>query len=296
MIQGHADVFSDYASISVPSDRFPEVSQGLLPVLDVVGASCVSPGLYRLDTGTVKVVPRGAVHVISATGRVLAALRAAQLLDTYLMAFADGPHRVTRVDAAMDFPGYGPDYVKAAYQLADNGKLRLSRKRVAPKKFWSPVLYEGGAARETGSTYLGGRKAEVSAVIYDKRQESIERYGVDIGENRTRAELRVRSGMRPSLRDISSPLPMFYHFMAPDIVYGFDAPEWVPSGFGFPVQRQEILPYERMKRLVQDSSDIGRALAAAEACGPEGLSLLIALIRRRAAQSGSCVLGLAHVV
>lgn len=285
-------VFCDSLRVSVPADDAQTVMADVSPCLDLIGAHAGYKGAYRVgSTGQFSIRSGPGVSVFVASGQLLAALRARELLGQFLMAFSSVPHTVTRLDATVDEPLYAPDVVRSVYRKGHRGDVRLSRKAVPcgkVKKHFGAVLYEEPSQRETGTVYLGGPKAEVRGVVYDKRQELLEKQGFDIGEDRTRFECRVLSGMSPSLKDAYDPAPLFFHFMAPSLVFpSVTVPPWVPSGEGFSIERREVLPYQRMKRLVQDSVDVGRILAAARDCGPEGLKLLFGMLSLRASGSGA---------
>lgn len=287
MIQGHLDVFADYVSITTPLDDADKVSQGLSPVFDLVRATQETSTLYRLPEGGTFVsmrMPSKGINYVSASGRALAEIRSMQLLDTFLMSFAEVPHNVSRMDIAMDVPAYAPELLPAIYRKAHSGELRITRKSRPPKKTFGPVPYEMASKRETGSVYLNDpRKAEVALRVYDKRAELFEKTGVDIGEDRVRVELCLGK-VGASLRDVSQPLALFYHRVPVELVrrpVECVVPEWASHSEPFRVERVESLPYPRMKLLVESSPDIGRVLRLAHDCGPEGYRLLLGMLAKR---------------
>jgi hypothetical protein len=256
----------------------------LSPYLDQIGAHIDFQGSYRKGTGLLSCRASHGVSVISASGQILAELRALKLLDSFLMSFTTVPHKVTRLDATGDVALYGPDVVKAVYQKGHKGEVVLSRKAVSRRHVaqqLGPVAYEEPSPRVTGSVYLGSSQAEVRAVVYDKRQEILQKQGFDIGEDRTRFECRVKSGMSPSLRDVSDPAPIFFHFMAPSLVVPSAAvPAWVPSGGAFRVDRRDVLPYERLKAIIEESPDFRRVADIVSDLGPHGRDMAMRLILR----------------
>jgi hypothetical protein len=286
MIQGHTDVFTDYVSITSPLDDGDKVMEGISPLLDLMGAAQESSILYRFpEGGTLKAMgmPSRGVHYVSASGRAIASIRSRQLLDTFLMSFSQVPHNVSRMDIAMDVPLYAPDLLPKVYREAHEGRLRVTRKSRPPKQTFGPVPYEMPSKRVTGSVYLNDpRKAEIALRIYDKRAELLERTGEDIGEDRVRLEL-VLGKSGASLRDVSQPLALFYHRMPECLVTRPPGPipDWVPTSEPFHVERIESLPYERLKALVESSSDVGRILKLTDELGPEGYRLFLKLLGRR---------------
>lgn len=285
MLPANYPVFCDFVRVTVPPGEVDAVMSDISPCLDAIGASVDSQGSYRVGTGVFSQKLSHGVGVFSASGQILAELRAHELLSRFLMSFSSSPHKVTRVDAAMDIPIYAPDVVRSVYLLAHNEKIALSRKVVKRRnisKHFAPVRYEEPSSRETGTVYCGGPKAEVRAVIYDKRQEIMAKQGHDIGEHRTRLECRVSSGMSPSLRDVFEPMPMFHHFMSPSLVNAPDPPiAWVSSGGSFSLDRAPILPFPRLRSIVDGSKDFERVFSIASSLGEPGLLMALSFIEKR---------------
>ena len=289
MIPSNGTVFADYLSCTTPIESHETVVGDVLPLLDEIGCLRDSEGLYRKDSGTVSLgtLPKRGIGFISATGQVLAALRAHDLLGQFLHAIGQVPHRVTRLDASQDFPVYAPPVLATLYKLASNGSVKLTRKKVRPKKIFSPLLYEGPSSHETGTVYLGGRKAEVSLAAYDKRQELLEKTGVDIGEDRLRLECRIKDGMSPSLRDAFEPSPIFHRFVQPSIVSGYVGPSWVSTvSEGFAVSRRDLPLGQRLKSVIESSPDLARVAALVAEGGPPMLDLALHLLAKRIGSSG----------
>lgn len=283
-------VFCDSLRVSVPSDDAKAVMADVAPCLDMIGAHVDYQGSYRVGTGLFSCRSTRGVSVFVASGQILAELRARELLGQYLMAFSSVPHTVTRIDATVDLPLYAPDVVRKVYRQGHRELVQLSRKVVSRKHVqqqFGPVCYEPPSARVTGSVYFGGPQAEVRGVVYDKRQEMLQKQGVDIGEDRVRFECRVKSGMKPSLKDAYNPAPLFFHFMAPSLVDPSPSvPPWVPAGSSFHIDRPEVLPYQRMKSIVESSHDLRRIVELAESMGEPGVTLAMGLLRRQFAAQG----------
>lgn len=285
MYQVTEPVFCDALRVSVPDQDADTVMSEVSPCLDAIGAHIDYQGSYRLGTGLFSRRSTRGVCVFNASGQVLAALRAADLLGQYLMAFSGSPHTVTRLDATAEVSSYAPDVIRRVYGKGHREQVTLSRK-VVPRKHLSqylgPVLYEDPSERVTGSVYFGGPQAEVRAVVYDKRQEMLAKQGVDIGEDRVRFECRIKSGMSPSLKDAYEPGPIFHHFMSPCLIHRPDGClVWVPAGSRFHVERGEVLPYQRMKSIIEGSPDFGRVVDIADSLGDVGVAMAMRLIERR---------------
>tara|TARA_R110002074_G_C12468667_1_gene660047 strand:- start:641 stop:1057 length:417 start_codon:yes stop_codon:yes gene_type:complete len=120
--------------------------------------------------------------------------------------------------------------------------------------------------------------------VYDKAHQLSETQGLDIPP-RTRAELTVRKGC--TLRDAYQPERVFWHYMAPAVL---GRPEGVPdwsSGWaeGWVMERVELLPAQRLKRLIERSPDLAAIVELSDAVGPMGRSMAMRLIEKRVRQA-----------
>lgn len=110
----------------------------------------------------------------------------------------------------------------------------------------------------TGTIYLGKRSNALCAAIYDKRGEMAEKYGVDLGGELVRYEMRIRKGIA-TLRDVVRPDPLFFRLASPDLMERpSDVPEWEPLEMDPrllpPVER--LTEFERLCRVIDNSSDL----------------------------------------
>lgn len=281
------EVFCDHLTCTVPPDEWHSLRPELESVLD--GVYCESPqsGVYLCPLGGwVKVGKRSGVVWVQASGGLLLALRKLGLYNAYLSLFAARPHRVTRLDASLDLAVDAQPEIIRLYMLArgeegeiQDGGIKLSQKTVKRSNvsvILNPSRLDG---RNTGTLYIGGKKAEVKLVVYDKREEFYASRQLDLG-HRIRYELRVTGKMGVTLRDAGSPAGVFWHFLSPGILTApSDAPPWEPfTDGGFEVQRPEILPYVRLKNRVENSTELPRLLALADALGPEGRKIFFSMI------------------
>ena len=276
--------FCDYLRVTVPYEVSARIVDEVRPFLDMVGASEVAPGLHRMGGeggGVFKHARSGAVSVYVMSGQLLSIWRDVGLLEDAVLALAAYPLRVTRLDATCDFLEDAPPIVAGLHTRAMAGELALTRKRIAPSNA-EVRLSAGHDGRQTGTLYLGRRgRAEVVAVVYDKRWERISAGCADPGPL-LRVEIRCSAGVGCVLGDVLAPERLFYHFAAPDLV---EAPsgvsEWKPHAEGYYLtKRREFTAAERVDRLVERSSDIGRAIALSlEASGD--LSVLERSLRAR---------------
>jgi hypothetical protein len=70
--------------------------------------------------------------------------------------------------------------------------------------------------------------------------------------------------------------------MSPCLIHRPDGcPVWVPAGSRFHVERGEVLPYQRMKSIIEGSPDFGRVVDIADSLGDVGVAMAMRLIERR---------------
>lgn len=296
------DVFCDFLTVTMPRDVYPSVLSNIEPYLDRVGSSKVTEGLYReIDGGTLKCAFRGGIACVSASGRMLAAIRAIRLLNDFLSCFASEHHNVSSCDFALDEYVDSPaKSIARAYHLANSGQISFTRKALKPsqvKTILSKALYDDSGL-DTGSLYLGRNgKSEVHACVYDKTQERFEKGFIRPGDSfkpTLRHELTISGKMGVSLKDVASPSSCFYHFYPPLLLSPpIPAAEpWIKGGIGFSVTRSEVLPAKRLKHRVYTSPEVGGLIDLAHQCGPEGLALLLRYIREREGMDKCSLAGL----
>lgn len=280
------EVHCDYVQATFAADDWAAVREAIEPALDVGGCHLEldEPGrvLWRAGDGTVKATRYGPVVAVGASGAVLASLRAVRAFAGYLAALGSVPHKVTRVDAALDVVEDTPDVLDRirAAALSTRG-ISLTRKRVAPRHVTRFVTTREDG-RDTGTCYVGSRDADVRAAVYDKRRERIDKGLPDVGPL-TRYEVRVKCGA--TLRDAAEPAAMFWHFMAPGILPAPRGQErWISRGDGYQVDwPDKPLPAARLARRVEESPDVVALLRLSEEVGPRGFDFLVSLLRSRAA-------------
>jgi hypothetical protein len=284
-------VFTDYLHVTVPYDQ----SGGLaMAVLDACGHGGVLeragvPGLYDMygGAGTLLILRRGQVVIVGISGGAIKCMRDLRVFNDVLWALAGFPHRVTKIDAAYDVAVEAPPILEEVYQAFKATGVYLG-KRAAPvsKTGWKV----GVSGEETGTVYVGGRKAELRAKVYDKRQEQIDKASGDLGP-RVRYELTVTNKAAAiSLRDAADPTALFWHYMGGRLLLRRPPgiPDWEPGGIGFALPRRpEALPAEKLKRYIEGARDtFRRGLALADACGPYGRGLMWMLVQKGNADSG----------
>lgn len=279
------EVFCDFVGVTFDRSNWPDVRQAIEPCLQTIGAQVEvdeeGTTLWRAGDGTVKAKRYGSVMSLGASGAVCAAFRFANIFGNYLAAIASAPHTVTRLDASRDVVEDTPAVIDAlvAKSVSVDG-LALTRKRVHPRDVTRLVARRHDGL-DTGTCYVGSRKAEVRACVYDKQEERMTRGLPDIGPL-TRYELRLKSGVGVTLRDAFEPEQVFWHFMSPGIIAKQPNVEpWVSNAVGFKVDWPDLpLPAERLRRRVQASADALALVRLADEVGPYGFAFLVGELRK----------------
>lgn len=235
---------------------------------------------YRLGRGFVKFGPsRGSLRA-SFSGAACAALREHGTWDDLLSELSSVPHRVTRVDAALDLSLDGADMVDLMRQRYPSGQVNLSRKAVAT----SLVLAVRPDGRETGTWYAGRHtKARFTARVYDKAWQLLQKFG-EIIPPRTRVEVTASGGdSGATLRDAAQPAALFWYLAAPAIL---DAPEgapvWTPNpDLGWVAPTKPFDPAALLKRRVESCAMLDALALLADDLGPNGRDYLLGLLEKR---------------
>ena len=286
--------FCDYVSCTTPRDHYPDVSAALLEVVRALGGHDEQEGLVRLgERGTFKHQVKYGVGIYSLSGDALAEMRRARAafdwLGEWLTVISAVPHRVTRLDAAVDVTAEGSAVVQRFYRRARRGLVHLTRKAVRPQevtRYFGSSIVNG---HETGTVYVGVRgKRDVIARVYDKRQDILrlvarehtltpELIALNDPGPLTRYELELGRKVGVTLRDVYEPAPVFWHFARESLLPSLapaDVGSWEPHALGFAVTRTESLPSQQLRLLLDNSHDIKRAVTLADRCGPRGRDLL----------------------
>lgn len=255
---------ADWLSVSLPADSVLPVQDDLRPLVSSV------PGVAAFPAGEGWLFPSGgllqfrsrssAFGVVSASGAVVAALRAARVYGDFLRLLGSEPHRLTRLDVALDVASHAPPLLQALYGRAARGEVSLTRKTLDPGRHVFRYMGPGPDGEDTGTVYLGARSAEVKARVYDKRWERICRGNDDPGPW-FRAELTVTGKVGASLKDAWEPAPIFWHFME-TALQGIverprDVPRWNPCSEGFSLPPRPVRdPVRVLRRRLEQSRDL----------------------------------------
>jgi len=239
-------------------------------------------------SGVVKVTSRASYVSISASGQALAHLRAHRIFGEYLNRLSESPHKVTRLDATVDVLRDAPDVIDELRGVYPMGKINLSRKAIDTRLMLS--IRDDG--RETGTFYAGhrsGTSARVTARVYDKQLERLERASVEISPT-TRYEITFGRDYGCSLADAANPKSLFYSHSSPLLLPPLDdVSPWVSYGSVFayqPEKQVKRLPANALADLVSRSNDMKTMLLLADASGEEGRKYLCRLLSDRVLGKG----------
>lgn len=277
--------FTDYLNVTTPRDNGELVLGELRPLLDALGASEVSDGLFALPDkgGTFKMHFRQRVAVLGASGGFLSSLRSNEMYAEYLRILSGHSHRVSMLHATVDFMVDAPEVVQQVEALGHAGGLALTRKAIQPQQIHA-LLSLGQDGRRTGTLYLGNRKnSDVWAKLYDKQHERLSKGLPDPGPL-ARLEIAVQSDIGATLRDAFDPSALFWHFASRSLVDPPpDAPQWQPYGEGFTLTPPalNLTGIQRLKAILEYSPDVSRLVKIArEEYGDEGGEVLAGLVRK----------------
>lgn len=281
-----SEVFCDDLRVTVPAESWVDLE----PMLDGVLADAgMAPEFkeekrrhWRVDGGVVRSESFRLVRAVSASGQALARLRAAGLFGRFLAALGSVPSKVTGLHATMDrAEATPPVFDRLMAKAASAEGLRAGRKRI-PVCDLQRYVVRLADGTDTGSMYCGAKTNEIRFVIYDKRQERLDKGFADLGRDVTRYELRLRD-VGATLRDAYEPESIFWHYMAPDFLPAPpDVAPWVSRGEGFAIDHPEpLMPAQCLQRRLDNSADLSDLIRLAASFNG-GVDYLCAQIRKRA--------------
>ena len=276
---------TDYLNITVPDTDTHTAEAEVRQILSAIGAVSVLSGQWRVHgTGVYQIKPRQGISSYSASGQVLSVLREHGLYSTYLSVFGTLPHHVSLMHIAHDVSEDAPPLLETLYRKVVKGRVGLTRKRLDPRKHVKRILRPGHDGRETGTVYLAKRQSSVSAKVYDKRQERLDKGYPDPGPL-VRYELALGRKVGVTLRDAQYPEKVFWHYMREVLSAPPNIPAWESWAQGYSPQRKvPLLPAEYLKRRVEKSSELEDWARLAATLGEHGGDYLLSLVRRKIAR------------
>lgn len=276
-------VFCDWLDVTFSPDcaPFPSVNRLLLDAgFDAESIDRVSY-TYRNGRAVVMFGPTRGTMRVSVSGSACALLRSIGRWDDLLSELSSVPHRVTRVDAAIDLPMDGADLVDLMRRRYSSGSVNLTRKAVSTSTFLAVRPSDG---RETGTWYAGRRsRARFTARVYDKAWEALQKRG-ELMPPTARIEVTAGGGdSGATLRDAALPAAMFWHIAAPSLL---DAPEgtpvWTPNqDLGWVAPTRTFDAASVLRRRVESFAMLDALALLADDLGPEGRNYLLSLIEDR---------------
>lgn len=235
-----------------------------------------SRGVIKIDT-----LDTNSIIRVSISGVALEFLRSENWFNEMVGFFFEHPYHITRIDSALDVDVVGfkrIEYLRSKFPET----CSLSSRALRTKS----ILSLGHHGRSTGTFYVGHMsKATATARCYDKRHQIWEQTGHDIGFNVFRYEIvskfkRDRSGA--SLRDVSDPTELFYHYASPSLLRKpKTVADWEPrkeGGFGI-VRAELSLPIDRIKTLVHENYLFERISVLSQSQGGGGIDYAVKLLK-----------------
>lgn len=238
---------------------------------------CASWGNFRLENYPGKGWGRA-----SASGGSCEALRAVSSFGEYIALLGDHPHTLTRLDLCLDVPVPSSPVIMALVErYPPDSLVYLTRKGVTPDYNLQPTV----SRSFTGTFYAGDKRgsARVIAKVYDKQSERL-KYGVLISPL-TRYEITVKKRCGATLRDVSDPAPLFWHYASPSLLPAppgqvpwvpFTGDQWAPGPMP-----PRFTPHERLLRSVDASVDLEHLCSLADLLPGDGRASLLRLIQNR---------------
>lgn len=229
--------------------------------------------------GTIRVDHRARFAKVSLSGGACASLRSLGLFEQALSVLGSSPHKVTRVDAALDLPIDAADVIPALCARYPDGRINLSRKALPVTR----MVQTRDDGRESGSYYVGRMtKARFTARVYDKSLEALIKRGERMPTT-TRFEMTACKDSGATLRDAALPAALFWHIAAPAFLKRPEGvPMWVPNDEqAWASPKRSFDPAETLRRRVEGSAELEAFLAVADSMGASGRQYLLHLISRR---------------
>lgn len=271
-----SDVICDYLDVTCsPNDSFMDDLHDWLALngLTVLHGDSNSSTFSCERGGSLKLQQKFNFHRASASGSFVGYLREVGLFRDYVNLLGSVPHKVTRLDVAVDVAIDAPLVLEQLHS-SYGGSFSFGRKALRTHFNESHRLSDGVV---TGTWYAGHRsKARVTCRVYDKQDEQLQR-GI-ITPPLTRYELTFRKDYGCSLWDVLMPKSIFYShssgLLEPD-TKGYD--EWASRGL-VPWVSEPVdttLTVERFTKRVMYSPDLQYLAVMAARFGPQGKDIIL---------------------
>lgn len=226
---------------------------------------------------------------ISASGGVLSGLREAGLFRDYCNLLGEFPHKITRMDAAVDVSRDGPEVLRELEARYPEDVFHFGRKSLKITKLYSRRALDN---QETGTWYAGHRSsARVTCRVYDKQAEALDKRN-ELLPPTARFELTFRKDYGVSFWDVLMPHDIFYHHADSTMLPCDGSFEpWESRGLVPWVSepRSSRLTLEQFDRRLEASPDLDHLIELVRELGPAAKPLLMRRFESRldAALNGS---------
>lgn len=280
-------VFCDYLTVTChPDESFVECVSDWLTAVFPIAFQGEDLTVFRVGRGKIDVDSSARFfHRVSCSGAALSELRSIGDYGDLLSLLGSFPHRVTRLDAALDVLTDAPVILRGLEARYPSDRVCLTRKALKVTR-----MYTTRSDGLLSGTWYAGHKsrARVTARVYDKQLEAYEKRG-EIIPPTTRYELTFGRDHGCTLKDAFMPRSLFYEYSSPALV---DRPDdhstWSPhNADGWesdPVDRD--FTYEMFLRRVENSPELAALERMAVSLGPVGVDLYLASLRRRLSRQG----------
>lgn len=281
MICSRTKPFADWLDVTYRPEDFADEDHPISEIRRFLDSQ-LCPVLYadaeqtriRVGAGVVAISFKRQCWRVSFSGAALHFLRVSGELEMCLSVLALSPHKVTRLDVAVDLATDAPGFLRALEARYPDDRINLQRKAIKVTRFYSARDSDG---QQTGTWYAGHRSsARVTARVYDKQAEALDKRGETLPPT-TRIELTFRKDHGCTLRDVAMPASLFYQYASPALLSAPPGlPEWVShaSGWESP-QKAPPLDFEVFCRRVETSPELARLIELANEIGPQGRAMLI---------------------
>ena len=265
-----------------PTDcPYPELNlllldAGFLVQRDAGGSRCYVPPAGR---GMIQVTHSSRYAKVSLSGGACSSLRELGQFEQVLYVLSTSPHKVTRVDAALDVLTDASYVIESLSSRYPDGRVALGRKALPVKR----ILSTRPDGRDSGTYYVGHRTAaRFTARVYDKALEALEKRG-ELLPPTTRFEVTARKDSGATLRDAALPAALFWHIAAPALLkLPEDVPVWQPNtDMTWTTKPHVFDPAATLRRRVEYSAELDALADVADSLGDEGRKYLLRLLERR---------------
>jgi len=280
-----SDVFCDWLDVTChPEHSFIDevvlfLNYHLFPVLFSDGKGCTK---YRVGNGVLSLECKRGFHRASVSGGVIRELEGKGLFRDYVNVLGSVGHNVTRIDAAVDVYRDAPSVLRGLECRYPDDLFSFGRKSLRVMRVYSARDPDRAL---TGTWYVGHRsKARVTARVYDKQFEALEKRG-EILPPTTRYELTFKKDYHCSLYDALMPESLFYTHASPKLL---SAPEgkyilpWAVKGI-VPWKSEPFnheLSLERFEQRVCTSPEMLKLAELASEFGSGGEAIILRHFQR----------------